>query len=111
MEPNQTSEPWLRGTLIDIPVVPRAVFHALELAQEDLDRWCRSLSDAELNTRPVGLAPIAFHVRHIARSLDRLLTYAEGDQLNGEQICKDEIGIRRSSKARRVIRRIEGSTP
>jgi len=88
MEPNQTSEPWLRGTLIDIPVLPRAVCHALELAKEDLHRWCRSLSDAELNARPLGLAPIAFHLRHIARSLDRLLTYAEGNQLNGEQIAK-----------------------
>ena len=28
-----------------------------------------------------------FHVRHIARSLDRLLTYAEGNQLTAEQLA------------------------
>jgi uncharacterized damage-inducible protein DinB len=32
------------------------------------------------------LAPVAFHLRHIARSLDRLLSYAEGQQLEATQI-------------------------
>jgi uncharacterized damage-inducible protein DinB len=80
-------EPWLRGTLGDVPAVPRAVLHALELAKEDLKRWCGGLSDEELNARPGGIAAVAFHLRHIARSIDRLLTYAEGGQLNGEQVA------------------------
>ena len=79
-------EPWLRGTFTDVPAVPRAVLHALELAKEDLRRWCFSLSDEQLNERPNGLAPVAFHLRHIARSLDRLLTYAEGAALDGVQL-------------------------
>jgi uncharacterized damage-inducible protein DinB len=81
----QVPEPWLRGTLSDVPAVPRAVLHALELAGEDLQRWCGSLTDEDLNSRPGGIAPVAFHLRHIARSIDRLLTYAEGGQLSGEQ--------------------------
>ena len=80
-------EPWLRGTLGEIGAVPRAVLHALELAREDILLWCGELSDAELNLRPSGLPPVAFHIRHIARSIDRLLTYAEGNQLNAEQIA------------------------
>ena len=80
-------EPWLRGTLTNIAAVPRAVVHALELAREDLMRWCGSLSDTELNARPEGIAPVAFHVRHIARSIDRLLSYAEGKQLDDAQIA------------------------
>lgn len=83
----QLPEPWLRGTLGDVPAVPRAVLHALELAKEDLQRWCGGLTDAELSSRPGGIAPVAFHLRHIARSIDRLLTYAEAGQLNGEQIA------------------------
>jgi uncharacterized damage-inducible protein DinB len=79
-------EPWLRGTLTDVPAVQRAVLHALELAREDLERWCDGLSDEELNSRPGGIAPVAFHLRHITRSSDRLLTYAEGGQLTPEQI-------------------------
>jgi uncharacterized damage-inducible protein DinB len=40
-----------------------------------------------MNARPAGVAPVAFHVRHIARSLDRLLTYAERRQLDENQIA------------------------
>ena len=86
MDKPKLPEPWLRGTLTDVPPVPRAVLHALELAKEDLERWCASSSDEELNARPGEIAPIAFHIRHIARSTDRLLTYAEGKLLSPEQI-------------------------
>jgi len=80
-------EPWLRGTLTEIPVVQRAVLHALEMAREDVDRFCGDLSDEELNARPAGLPSVAFHLKHIARSLDRLLTYAEGAALTEEQLA------------------------
>jgi hypothetical protein len=79
-------EPWLRGTLTDVDAVRRQVLHALELAGEDAERWCSGLSNDEMNRRPFGLAPVAFHLRHIARSLDRLLTYAEGGQLDETQL-------------------------
>jgi uncharacterized damage-inducible protein DinB len=80
-------EPWLRETLREVPPVQRAVVHALELAEEDLQRWCGSLSDEQANARPLGLPPVAFHLRHIARSLDRLLTYAEGRDLSESQLA------------------------
>jgi DinB superfamily len=94
MTDNNLPEPWLRATLSDVPAVLRAVLHALELAKEDLRRWCGGLTDDELSARPAGIAPVAFHLRHIARSIDRLLTYAEARQLNGEQIAalKSEMG-------------------
>jgi uncharacterized damage-inducible protein DinB len=85
--PAQQPEPWLRGTLTNVPAVARGVLHALDLAQEDVDRWCQSLNEADLNARPFDLPSIAFHLRHIARSLDRLLAYAEGNQLSAEQIA------------------------
>lgn len=80
-------EPWLRGTLTEVPAVLRAVLHALELAKEDAEHYCAELTDAELDARPFGLAPVSFHLRHIARSLDRLLTYAEGRTLDERQIA------------------------
>ena len=80
-------EPWLRGTLGDVSSVSRAVLHALELAGEDLLRWCGQLTDEQLNQRPAQIASIAFHLRHISRSLDRLLTYAEGGFLSEEQLA------------------------
>jgi uncharacterized damage-inducible protein DinB len=80
-------EPWLRGTLNEVGAVARGVMHALLLAEEDVAKWCGGLSDVELNERPLGLPSVAFQLRHIARSLDRLLSYVEGAQLSGEQIA------------------------
>jgi uncharacterized damage-inducible protein DinB len=85
MPETRVQEPWLRGTLQEVPAVQRAVIHALELAGEDLQAWCGSLSDEQINARPGGLPAVAFHLRHVARSLDRLLTYAEGRTLSEEQ--------------------------
>jgi uncharacterized damage-inducible protein DinB len=81
-------EPWLRGTLTDLPAVIRGVFHALELAREDAERWCGGLTGLEFHTRPIGLPSIAFQLRHIAGSVDRLLTYAEGNELNQAQLAE-----------------------
>ena len=80
-------EPWLRGSLPEVRSVPRAVLHALELASEDLRRWCGNLTEEELNRRPDGIPSVAFHLKHIARGVDRLLTYAEGGQLDAAQIA------------------------
>ncbi|HMD41646.1 MAG TPA: DinB family protein [Candidatus Acidoferrum sp.] len=79
-------EPWLRGTLTEVPVVPRAAIHALELAKEDLNRWAAQLTNDEVNAQPCGISSVAFHLRHIVGSLDRLLTYAEGGKLTPEQM-------------------------
>jgi uncharacterized damage-inducible protein DinB len=80
-------EPWLRGVLSEVEPVRRAVLHALVLAEEDVEKWCADLNEEEMFARPCGLPPVAFQLRHTARSLDRLLTYAEGEQLSGEQIA------------------------
>jgi uncharacterized damage-inducible protein DinB len=81
-------EPWLRGTMGEIEPVRRAVLHALELAGEDVERWAAGLGEEELIARPVGLPSVAFQMRHVVRSLDRLLTYAEGRQLSAEQLTE-----------------------
>ena len=80
-------EPWLRNTLTDLDPLRRAVLHALELSAEDAARWLDPLTDAQLLARPHDLPSVAFHLRHIARSLDRLLTYAEGNQLTPAQLA------------------------
>jgi uncharacterized damage-inducible protein DinB len=77
----------LRGTYADVPAAGRAVLHALDLALDDLSKWTEGLSDAEVHAEPLGLTSVAFHLRHIARSTDRLLSYAEGKQLSLEQLA------------------------
>jgi uncharacterized damage-inducible protein DinB len=80
-------EPWLRGTHTDVPAVGRAVLHALELGLDDLTKWTSGLTDAEVHSRPLELPSLAFHLRHIAGSVDRILSYAEGNQLTAEQLA------------------------
>lgn len=115
-------EPWLRGTHAEIDAIQRQVIHALELTAEDITHWCATLSDAELNARPYGLPPIAFHLRHIVRSLDRLLSYADGAQLDATQLAAlaSEINPDASASALRhefnagiasAIRRVLAFTP
>jgi len=67
--------------------VGRAVLHALDLALEDIAKWTDGLTDAEVHAQPLGLPSVAFHLRHMARSVDRILTYAEGGQLTAEQLA------------------------
>ena len=87
--PAQTpyTEPWLRGTHSDVPAAGRAVLHALELSLDDLTKWTAGLTDAEVHAQPLGLTSIAFHLRHIAGSTDRILTYAEGGELTAQQLA------------------------
>jgi uncharacterized damage-inducible protein DinB len=80
-------EPWLRGTHTDVPAVGRAVLHSLELALDDIRKWTDGLTDAEVQAQPLGLPSVAFHIKHIARSTDRILFYAEGGQLNPGQLA------------------------
>jgi uncharacterized damage-inducible protein DinB len=79
-------EPWLNGTHTDLPAVVRAVVHALELARADVDAACAAVPGEAFDQRPGRAASLAFHLRHIPRSLDRLLTYAEGNQLSQAQL-------------------------
>ena len=81
------TEPWLRGTHTEVPAAARAVLHALDLALDDITKWTAGLADEEVHKQPYGLPTVAFHLRHIARSVDRILTYAEGNQLSPEQLA------------------------
>lgn len=85
-QPANQPEPWLRGTLTEVPAVQRAVLHAFQAAEEDLTKWCNELSNDEIHQRPAGLASVAFHLRHIPGAIDRLLTYAEGGDLSEQQL-------------------------
>ncbi len=80
-------EPWLRGTHAEVPAVGRAVLHAFDLALDDLTKWTSGLTDEEVHAQPLGLTAVSFHLKHIARSTDRLLTYAEGGQISAEQLA------------------------
>jgi uncharacterized damage-inducible protein DinB len=102
-------EPWLRDTLTDLPAVHRGVLHALELAEEDLTRWCAELTPEELNARPSGVASVAFQLRHIGRSVDRLLTYAEGRQLDDAQMASLKMELEPNALREEVFAELRGT--
>ena len=79
-------EPWLRGQTENLPSVHLAVLNALALTLENVDHWCFGLTQENFHAQPHGLPSVAFHIRHITCSIDRLLTYAEGFQLTDAQL-------------------------
>lgn len=78
-------EPWLRGPVPGVHPTLMPAAHALLQAAEDIERAASSLSAEELWARPGGAASVGFHLRHVPGSIDRLLTYARGEQLTEEQ--------------------------
>ena len=79
-------EPWMRGTWTELDPLRRGVVHALELCEEEAERWAASLTDEQMFFQPLGLPSVAFHLRHMVRSLDRLLTYAANGSLSATQL-------------------------
>lgn len=81
------TEPWLSGPIEGVPAVLMPVAHALLQAQNDLRQYVSELTTEQLWREPAGLPSVAFHLRHIDGSSDRLLTYAKGETLNDAQFA------------------------
>jgi uncharacterized damage-inducible protein DinB len=63
------------------------VAHALLQARDDVAAAVAPLTVEQVWTRPAGAASVGFHVKHMAGSLDRLLTYARGEALSPPQVA------------------------
>ena len=74
-------EVWLRGGLPDYPPPLVPIAHALLQAREDIERIAAGASAEELWRQPGEAASAGYHLQHLTGSLDRLLTYARGEQL------------------------------
>jgi hypothetical protein len=76
---------WLRGAVAGVPgyLVPAA--HAFREAAEDVERALAILPPEALWVTPGGAASPGFHLKHIAGSTGRLLTYAHGGTLTDAQ--------------------------
>jgi uncharacterized damage-inducible protein DinB len=78
-------EPWLSGPVPGIITDLQPAAHMLLDARADLQRVVSPLPEALIWERPGGAASIGFHLLHAAGSIDRLLSYAAGHQLNDAQ--------------------------
>src|SRR3982751_4881599 len=77
-------EVWLRGPLPDYIDELQPVAHSLLQVREEISPVA-AIRPAQLWARPGGAASIGFHLKHLAGSLDRLLTYAAGKPLSARQ--------------------------
>jgi uncharacterized damage-inducible protein DinB len=103
------TEPWLQGTLTEYPAMQRAVLHSLQMANEDTTKWCSNLNDREIHERPFGLPSVAFQLRHIARSLDRFCSYAEGKMLTEQQLADLASEMENSGTTKAIFSELEAS--
>ena len=76
-------ESWLNGKLEGYSQILMPAAHTLSQAIVDLQTI--DLSADELTAKPNNAPSAAFHLRHIAGSVDRLLTYAKGENLSVAQ--------------------------
>lgn len=81
-------EVWLRGAIEGIAPLLQPAAHSLVQVREELERRLPSLDAAQTAATPGGSASIAYHVQHLAGSIDRLLTYARGEPLDEEQVAR-----------------------
>ena len=79
------NEAWLNGKLEGFAPVVMPAAHALVQSIVDLKRFASDLNSEELTARPNDSPSAAFHLRHIAGSINRLLTYVRGEELNAAQ--------------------------
>lgn len=88
MNDNQSmsAEPWLRGGITEVDSLRAAVLYSFQHAREDVTHWTEGIPEKDLCRNFQDVAPISFQIRHIAGSVDRLMTYAQGRQLTEEQL-------------------------
>ena len=80
-------EPWLRGPISGISPLIAPVLYSFQQAREDLAKHTECLTGDQTWAHPFGLAPVGFHLRHIAGSVHRLTTYLLGAQLDEAQMA------------------------
>jgi uncharacterized damage-inducible protein DinB len=78
-------EPWLRGPVPGVSPLLQPAAHAFIMSIEDCEAAASGLTPDRLWASPEGAASVGFHLRHLAGSTDRLLTYARGERLSEAQ--------------------------
>lgn len=84
--PKPTPEPWMRGPIDGVPALLAPLLYSFQQAREDLVRFTGGLTLEQIWATPYGFGSVGFHLRHIAASTDRLMTYLECRQLSEAQL-------------------------
>ena len=79
-------EPWMRGPLPGVDTFIAPLLYSFQMAREDLAKYTAGLTTEQIWATPHGFGSVGFHLRHIAGSTDRLMTYVSGGQLSSDQM-------------------------
>lgn len=83
---SSSSEPWLRGPVANVHPLVMPVFFTFEQVREDLRKHTVGLTPAQVWRKLGDLPTLGFHLKHLAGSVDRLITYLFGEQLGQGQL-------------------------
>lgn len=83
----EMNEPWLRGPVAGVDTLTTPILYSFEQAYEDLAKYSEGLSVDQIWARPHGFGSVGFHMRHIAGSVGRMMTYVQGRQLSEQQMA------------------------
>ena len=84
---NMPAEPWIRGPIPGVHPLVAPILYSFQQAREDLAKYLEDLTPEQIWAAPHGFGSVGFHVRHIAGSTDRLMTYLEQRSLSAEQLA------------------------
>jgi uncharacterized damage-inducible protein DinB len=109
-----TTEQWLSGPVAGVPPLLMPAAHALLQVRGDVRDALEGLSPEQIWARPGASASIGFHAMHLAGATERLMTYAAGRQLSGDQLIdaraeKDLDGVASADIVARVERAIDAA--
>ena len=87
VKPEPQAEPWLRGPLPGVDTLVAPLLYSFQMAREDLAKYTAGLTTEQIWATPHGFGSVGFHLRHIAGSTDRLMTYVSDGQLSDAQMA------------------------
>lgn len=76
----------MRGPVPGVDPLAAPVLYSFQQAREDLASYTAGLTVEQIWATPHGFGSVGFHLRHIAGSTDRLMTYLQGQQLSEAQM-------------------------
>ena len=81
------TEAWQRGPLDGYEPLLMPAAHSFVQVREEIENLAPRLPEHLVWQRPSGAASVGFHLRHVAGSIERLLTYARGEALTPAQLA------------------------
>ena len=79
-------EPWMRGPIEGLEPLVAPVFYTFTQVREELAHYTEGLTTEQVWRQAKSLPTLGFHLRHIAGSVDRLMSYLMEAEISPEQI-------------------------